>query len=129
MGGLVSLHYGLNKAPSGKPIDVITHLSPLQGTYLAYIGIGQCAKEMRYQSPFVQELKKAASSHSNKIRSCCHIGTKTDLIVRPTSSAFLNHLPNAENYWLNNCGHAGGLYDDRAADLMIDFYRRNQARV
>ncbi|MEX1013460.1 MAG: hypothetical protein WD595_05755 [Waddliaceae bacterium] len=72
-------------------MTVATLGSPLEGTYTAYIGFGQCAKEMYPHSPFTQNLLEQMTLHE-KMLHFHHFGNKTDLLVIPYASS-IRSLP------------------------------------
>ncbi len=110
MGGLVSAFYATQLAPSGKVTDVITIGSPLQGTYMASIGIGANAKEMRRGSLFVKKLQKAMTE--NQTIRFCHIASSTDALILPQDSA-ISSAADAKTALLDGVGHVALLYSSR----------------
>lgn len=79
MGGLVCLTCLKNYFPDSGH-KVITLGTPHFGTYLAYLGIGKCAKEMRYQSPFTQDLHRYLQGSKVHLN---HIASKSDEFIFP----------------------------------------------
>lgn len=112
MGGLVNAWYATKIALSEKPLSVITIGSPLAGTHMANIALGENGKQMRRGSSFVhalqQELKK------NDRIPFYHIASKSDQIVLPYSSAITGLHPERE-YILENVGHMSLLMSPRVA--------------
>jgi triacylglycerol lipase len=120
MGGLVSSYYATQLAPKGTVRDVITLGSPIQGTKLAPIGIGTCAKQMRYQSEFVKNLNEWV--HENNDTRFVNIGTQTDRIIVPHSSAFFSSHK-VRKLTIPDLGHAAYLFSDRVADQIIGYLK------
>lgn len=111
MGGVIASLYATKYAPAGTVTDVITIGSPLHGTYMAHIALGQNAREMQPNSPLLQEVR--ALMKENKEIRFYHIGTKSDLLVVPGSSAII-----AENnhFLFDDIGHVSLLYSKRVVN-------------
>ena len=114
MGGLVSSMAAV-KIPE-QVSHVFTIGTPLQGTCVARMGIGANAREMQRKSEFVQDLD-ARMSHAEKLQ-FYHIGTKTDQLVIPSSSA-LRGLCADKEYMFADIGHASLLFSPRVANLLV----------
>lgn len=121
MGGLVGSYYAANLAPQDTVKNVITLGSPLNGTKLAGIGIGECAKEMRYQSNFVKALNEAISRVSTRF---FNITSQSDLIVVPNDSAKFSD-PKCESNAIPDLGHISYLFSDSVADNVLDYLQRS----
>lgn len=94
MGGVVCSYYATNMAEKDRirVTDVITLSSPLRGTKMHFIGIGQCARELEYESPFIKDLSERIKS-ATKSR-FFHIASGADFLIKPYYSALnLNHEP------------------------------------
>ena len=113
MGGLVSYYYASRLAGAYTVPQVITIASPLQGTHMAKIGLGQCAREMEIGSELLQEL--------NESMKCCtdvrfyNIATKTDELVVPHSSSIFMSDPHRQ-FFIHDVGHASLLLSQRVTD-------------
>ncbi|MDE3055900.1 MAG: alpha/beta fold hydrolase [Verrucomicrobiota bacterium] len=107
MGGLVALFHALHLAK--EKTWVITLGSPLHGTHLARIALGPNGKEMRRGSLFVKGLEKSLATSN---LSCYHLGSETDQVVVPASSAFMGRFPDRE-FHLPNLGHMSLLFSRR----------------
>jgi triacylglycerol lipase len=110
MGGLVSAYYATKLARPASVVKVITIASPLQGTAVAKIGIGRCAREMECRSTLIQEIDVAI--RGSKIP-FYHMATKTDQIVFPYTSS-LRGSPKHQ-YIVEDVGHASLLFSSRIA--------------
>ncbi len=115
MGGLVSSYYAMNMAEDSIS-DIITIASPLKGTKMAYLGLGQCAKEMRPDSSIIKNLKKQI--HLEENINFYHIATKTDQLIVPYSSSIIKK-DKSKHFILNYMGHASILYSRKVNDQII----------
>jgi len=102
MGGIVSAH-----AENESVSQVITLGSPLQGTKLAYIGVGKCAKQMRRNSPLLAELGEKIQK-SDKYT---HFGSGGDIVILPHDSA----NPGGKGKKFPSIGHLSMLYSEQVA--------------
>lgn len=122
MGGLVALNYALNNPDGIKSVEkVFTISSPSKGTVAAYIGVGECAKEMRPGSKLVNRLN--LDSKNNPNCRITQIGLKHDLIV-PLETAFLDGVPKANTKIIEEVGHADILTSDEMIDILIQEIKR-----
>jgi pimeloyl-ACP methyl ester carboxylesterase len=95
MGGIVTGWYILHRQNQDANVKLwVTVASPLQGTSLACMGIGECAAEMLPDSPLITELNE--DNALSEIPSL-HIFTATDHIV-PAASARRIGRRLAKNY-------------------------------
>lgn len=126
MGGLVSSEYASNLAPENTVKGIITLGSPLQGTHIAKIGIGQAAREMGKKSSFVKQLQENIDKTAQKVK-FYHFGSKTDLIV--SGSSAINVKSNKEKnsdgfrHEYSSCGHASFLYSEDVAKHVVLAYK------
>lgn len=115
MGGLVSSEYATTHAKTDQinVKAVITLGSPMNGTHIASIGLGQCARQMRHgpANTYLTDLHKRISEA--KSVAFYHFGSRTDLVVRPTESAL---MPGAQCFEAKNCGHASFLFSREVAE-------------
>ncbi len=119
MGGLVSAYYALKLARPGSVRKIITIASPLQGTPIAKIGVGRCAREMEHRSTLVQELDAAIESSDIPFY---HMATKTDQIVLPYTSC-LRGSPESQ-YVVEDIGHASLLFSGRVATKLSEWLKK-----
>ena len=115
MGGLVSSWYALQLAPPGTAAQVITVGSPLDGTHVARIGLGSAAREMERDSDFVKKLRREIAK--GKEIPFVHMGTRTDELVVPYTSAFVGGHP---QFLLDGVGHISLLFSSRIAKQLIE---------
>ncbi len=109
MGGLVSALYAAKLSSPNTVTDVITIGSPLNGTPIAYLGLGPNAKEMRPRSNLLKEMREVMANRKD-IR-FFHLATKSDQLVIPGSSAI---FPENQHFLFEDLGHASLLYSKRA---------------
>lgn len=105
MGGLVTGRYILQSTNEQVNVKLwITIGSPLQGTPLAHLGIGECARQMRPNSETIHLLQE---SQCLDVIPSLHIYSLTDHIV-PSPSAQRRDSPLAENHLCTRpLGHIG----------------------
>lgn len=108
MGGLVSTVYTV-KYGKDKVKAIITLASPLRGTKMANLGIGECAKQMRTHSSFIKNLKRKLP-----IDLYYHVATRKDQLVVPYRSSLVNDK-RERRYVLDDLGHASLLYSKRVS--------------
>lgn len=115
MGGLVSSEYATTHAQSDQVNvkAIITLGSPMNGTYIASFGLGQCARQMRHgpANTYLTDLHRRM--RESKDVAFYHFGSRTDLIVRPTESAL---MPGAKCFEAKSCGHATFLFSKEVAE-------------
>lgn len=120
MGGLVNYYYVSKLARAYSVPKVITIGSPLQGTRVAKIGLGRCAREMQIDSDLINEVKDAVG--------CCtdvrfhNIATRVDELVIPCTSGILKS-ESSDQMWLDDIGHASLLFSKRVADQLCQWIK------
>lgn len=121
MGGLVCAYYAAHLAPKGSVKAVITMGSPLLGTHLGVIGWGECAKQMRFHSPFTRHLSEIIKN--NEEIPFYHLASSTDLMIRPPHSAWLN-CPQSNCYIYEDLGHISFLYSPQVINKLIELCKQ-----
>lgn len=118
MGGVVASYYAtsLAKQDDIEVLDLITLGSPLQGTGIAVIGIGECAKQMQRGSPFLTQLSQDLE---NSDLSRFHLGSTVDLIVWPHSTSLNGEEEGENNLLYKNIGHASFLFSDNVIKRVV----------
>jgi len=107
MGGIVSSYYAIHLAPKDSVKSITTLGTPFNGTKLAVIAPGKSPRQMKYMSPFIQDLKQKIEESEI---SYYHIGSDVDLIVRPPSSSIIEKNKFTK---FDNLGHVSLLFSDR----------------
>lgn len=116
MGGLIAVYYDHTYAQPGSIKQVITLGSPLEGTEMGVLGLGDCAKEMRVGSNLLKNLSEYVSSTPY-----LHMGSKTDLLIRPWESAlfYSSHSSHVQRQIFNSIGHLQLLFSKRIVDVLV----------
>lgn len=131
MGGLVARQWRYTRAGDADVKDIVTLGTPLDGTYVSYItlGLSSCANEMRPGSDFVKK-QQALASLDNET-DYYHIATKVDLVILPMDSAKRGGSPksNVKVDTLDATGHVGYLFSDKAADLVVDYFKEKDRKA
>ena len=115
MGGLVSCYYAAKFARVNSVLKVITIGSPLFGTRVAKIGLGQCAREMEIGSEFIKEFHDAMEVRGDL--QIYNIVSTVDEIVIPYSSAVFQSEPQNQLF-IEDIGHISLLFSKRVADQL-----------
>lgn len=105
MGGLTALYY-LSRLGGGPKVRNLVQLAvPARGTYVAYAGVGPCARQMRPGSPFLRDLD-GTGPHGTRIHP---LWSDLDELVIPHASA----AGGDGRGFVENLGHAGILFSRR----------------
>jgi len=120
MGGVVSALYATQKGSLGKVTDVITLGSPLSGTRVAKIGLGANARDMELNSPLCQEVQ--ALIRSNQTIRFYHVASKTDILVMPYSSAWIDG-PRHQKLIVSGIGHVSLVFSPRILRQIVEWIR------
>lgn len=126
MGGIAARAF-LRHHPDASVAHIITLGSPHHGTRHAGLGLGENARQMRYDSPWLAALTAhEARHHATRITSrFTSIYSWHDNVVYPVASS---HLEGARNLALDNIGHVSLILHPRALAL-IEQTLANVARV
>ena len=131
MGGVVSAYYlcELSESQGIQVRSLVTLGSPLQGTKIASLGIGPCAKGMRLNSPLMQgtaDKKKLVERLDEKrlTTQIFHIGTNVDGIIIPMTSSIcrLNRkgpILTDKEWMYENVGHVSLVYIPEITERVI----------
>ena len=118
MGGLVAQNYRYTAQGAQQHVKkIITIGTPLHGTRIAHLAswISQAAKEMIFQSPFVERLQEMAAKDVDTKYDA--ISTEPDHIVIPASSA---HGKRKDPKPLKATGHISYLFSPSTAKHLVD---------
>ena len=134
MGGLVAREYNqrFSEMDDVEIEDIITLGTPLDGTRVAYLSLGmmlgqsKAGKQMFYRSKFVKNQQEIAAQDDKT--HFFHIASKCDYVIRPLFSAVKGNGKHTETATLDGTGHVSYLFSDKAADLVIDYLDRSEAR-
>ncbi len=129
MGGNDALEFLYNHPVNEVKVPfIITLGSPLSGTVIAYVAswISYAARELLPNSAFITSLQ--AKLNADTETKYHLIGSKVDLIIIPRKSAIEKGLcAHAETTLLEKTPHAGLLFSDTAADIVVnDILKANE---
>ena len=103
MGGMVARYYVQELGGEDTVDTVITLGSPHQGTYSAYVGLGEATAQLRPDSPMLRRLE--ASARPGPVRWIAY-WSDLDVFVTPIGHARLEHPAfAAHNVRVRNTGH------------------------
>jgi triacylglycerol lipase len=108
MGGLVSRYYVQRLGGAKRVEHFVTMATPHQGTRMAWLHPGEGARQMRPQSPFLQDLEKDA--HLLRNLKFTSFYTPLDTVVVPARSSV---IPQARNIALWATIHPSFLLEKR----------------
>lgn len=114
MGGLVTRAY-LARRGTACIAKFISLGSPHHGTKMARFGLGECTKQMRYQSAWLQKLEAMESAARPQVPALSIYTVNDDIVYPPETSA----LEWAENVPVSAVGHVGLLFSDKVAQRVI----------
>jgi hypothetical protein len=113
LGGVIARWY-TEELGGHKVVDtVVTIGTPHHGTYAAYIGIGQAAKDMRPGSDVIRTLELGIRKRKTTY---VNLYSDLDLLIVPPSSAVLPGRPNVHNHLIEDIGHTSLLLSDELVD-------------
>ena len=120
-GGLVGSYYATHLAPSdgAEVTDIVTLGSPLAGTPIAKLGLGEDAKEMHPNHQFNTQLREKMATHS-QIR-FFHLASEMDEVV-PLESALLGQDPSRQKIY-KDLGHLGLLFSSKVANQVCTWLK------
>ena len=119
MGGLVTRAY-MARRGSISIEKFITLGSPHHGTKMARWGIGECTKQMRYQSTWLKSLEDMESVAPPAVPTLSIYTVNDDLVYPPETSA----LVWAENVPVSAVGHVGLLFSEQVAQRVTSAIER-----
>jgi triacylglycerol lipase len=112
LGGVIARWY-LEQLGGHKHVDTcVTIGAPHHGTYAAYLGPGQAAKDMRPGSDVIQTLEGSLRKRTTYV----NLYSDLDLLIVPPSSAVLPDRPNVHNHLIEDIGHTSLLLSDELVD-------------
>jgi triacylglycerol lipase len=115
LGGVIARWY-VEQLGGHKVVDTcVTIGTPHRGTLAAYFGIGQCAKDMRPNSPVVKALAEGLRRHRMKY---VNLYSDLDLLILPSSSGVLPERRNVHNHLIEDLGHTSMLLSDNLVEQL-----------
>lgn len=123
MGGIVISKYALDHEEEVE--DLVTLSSPLEGTYMGRVGIGQCTNDMTYGSEYTKDIsKRLVESNIRRY----HLGSKADIVILPASSSTISDDGTCYKYY-KNLGHLSFLLSDRVISDVIGHFKATDQAV
>jgi predicted alpha/beta hydrolase family esterase len=119
MGGDVISYYATKLAKKNTVKTAVTIASPIEGTKIARAAVGKSAREMEFESKFSKDLTQSIRKSNTPF---VHMGSVTDLMIRPMKSTMPTHS-NA-TYVEFDCGHTTFLFSHKVTDTILDAYRK-----
>jgi pimeloyl-ACP methyl ester carboxylesterase len=113
LGGVIARWY-TEELGGYKNVDTIVTIgTPHHGTYAAYIGVGQAAKDMRPGSDVIRTLELGIRKRKTTY---VNLYSDLDFLIVPPSSAVLPDRPNVHNHLIEDIGHTSLLLSDELVD-------------
>lgn len=106
LGGLVARWYTQEGAGSELVDHCVTIGTPHRGTYAAFAGVGQSARDMRPGSPVLRRLEGGLRDCTVKL---VNLYSDVDALIVPSSSAVLPWKANIHNHLIHEFGHTSML--------------------
>ena len=102
LGGVIARWY-LEQLGGHKTVDTcVTIGTPHHGTYAAYLGMGQAAKDMRPGSDVCKTLETGMRKRHTKY---VNLYSDLDVLLLPPDTAILPDRPNVHNHLIEDLGH------------------------
>jgi pimeloyl-ACP methyl ester carboxylesterase len=115
LGGVLARWY-VEQLGGHKVVDTcVTIGTPHSGTYAAYLGIGQAAKDMRPGSGVMQALDSSLRRSRVKY---VNLYSDLDMLIVPSSSGLLPEQRNVHNHLIDDLGHTSLLLSDVLVDQL-----------
>lgn len=117
LGGLISRWY-VQEMGGHETVDhAVTIGSPHQGTYAAYAGIGDAAREMRPGSELLQRLATGWNACPTKF---VNLYSDLDALIIPANSAILPDNGRVHNHLIHDLGHTSLLISPELISLVAE---------
>ncbi len=119
MGGLVASRAAMDLGGSFAT-HVVTLGSPLKGTWKAYLGLGENARQMRPNSEYTQKLRDDLAGYESRHETLFYqIASTKDQLV-PFESARLPLSDKREEMVVDDLGHSSLIYSPTVMDAVIE---------
>ena len=122
MGGLLARAY-LAQVGATRIAKLITLGTPHHGSRIAALGVFECAKQMRYRSPWIEMLEVMEAANPPAIPALSIYTLNDDLVYPPESSVL--EWEGAENVPVSAVGHVALLYSESIAKRVIAAIRKS----
>ena len=114
MGGLVTRAY-MAQSGAGRIARFVTIGTPNQGTRLAGVGLFECARQMKYQGPWLEMLADMEAANPPGVPTLSIYTLNDDLVYPPESGV----LEWAENVPVSAVGHVALMFSEHVANRVI----------
>ncbi len=121
MGGLLARAY-MAQVGAARLAKLITLGTPHHGSQIAALGLFECAKQMRYRSPWIEMLEDLEAANPPAIPALSIYTLNDDLVYPPESSVL--EWEGAENVPVSAVGHVALLYSEPIAKRVIAAIRK-----
>ena len=121
MGGLLARAY-MAQVGAARIAKLITLGTPHHGSQIAALGLFECAKQMRYRSPWIEMLEDLEAANPPAIPALSIYTLNDDLVYPPESSVL--EWEGAENVPVSAVGHVALLYSEPIANRVIAAIRK-----
>ena len=121
MGGLLARAY-MAQVGAARIAKLITLGTPHHGSQIAALGLFECAKQMRYRSPWIEMLEDLEAANPPAIPALSIYTLNDDLVYPPESSVL--EWEGAENVPVSAVGHVALLYSEPIAKRVIAAIRK-----
>ncbi len=116
LGGVVARWY-VEQLGGYKYVDTcVTIGTPHKGTYAAYLGFGQSAKDLRPGSGIMQALDNSLRKSRVKY---VNLYSDLDILIVPPSSGILPPRKNVHNHLIEDLGHTSMLLSDELVEQLV----------
>jgi triacylglycerol lipase len=117
LGGLVARWY-IQELGGHEQVDhCVTIGTPHHGTYAAFFGLGQTAREMRPDSSLLRRLDASLGSTPTKF---VNLYSDLDVLIVPPSSAVLPESDTVHNHLIHDLGHTSLLISPELIELVAE---------
>ena len=116
LGGVIARWY-VEQLGGHKHVDTcVTIGTPHKGTYAAYLGLGQSAKDLRPGSGIMQALDHSLRKSRVKY---VNLYSDLDILIVPPSSGMLPPRRNVHNHLIEDLGHTSMLLSDELVEQLV----------
>lgn len=126
LGGVVARWYLQEMGGADNVDHCVTIGTPHLGTFAAYLGLGQTAKEMRPGSPMIQRLEAGFDEVDTTF---VNLYSDLDVLIVPSVSAILPERANVHNHLIRDFGHTSLLVSPELMSTVVDHLARADVRT
>ena len=123
LGGIIARWY-VEELGGHKAVDTcVTIGAPHHGTYAAYMGFGQAAKDMRPGSDVIRTLERDIRKRRTKY---VNLYSDLDILIVPPSSAVLPDRSNVHNHLIEDLGHTSLLLSETLVEQVCSHLEKEE---